>query len=214
MEEITLNYNKNNPIYEFLSSLCEFVVLNILFIICCLPIFTIGAAITALYQITMKEARKEHGYVVGNYLKYFKENFICSTKIWLLYLFCGLILLFNMGFWNALETIFGSVVFGIMIAASLILSILIIYSFPLLARFKNTTSQTIKNSLFIAFHHYKCTLALIFIYLAVIGTLLIVPKSKVFMLLLGFSFIAYCNSLLLVNVLKKYEAFEKPLRNH
>ena len=52
MESKTLN-----PITDFINTLCNFVVLNLVFLITCLPVITIGAALSSLYYVTLKEAR-------------------------------------------------------------------------------------------------------------------------------------------------------------
>ena len=69
MESKTLN-----PITDFINTLCNFVVLNLVFLITCLPVITIGAALSSLYYVTLKEARGEYGYLIRTYLKEFMGN--------------------------------------------------------------------------------------------------------------------------------------------
>ena len=71
-------------LFRFLDRLWDLIVLNVLFIITCIPLFTVGAAISALYTVTMKGVRKEDSYIVRSYLSAFKENFKKSTILWLL----------------------------------------------------------------------------------------------------------------------------------
>ena len=52
-------FNLDSPIMRFLSKVCDLMILNVMCIICCLPIVTAGASITALYTITMKMVRGE-----------------------------------------------------------------------------------------------------------------------------------------------------------
>ena len=52
-------FDLENPVMVFLGRLADLVWLNILYIICCIPVFTIGAATSALYYVTMKMV-KEH----------------------------------------------------------------------------------------------------------------------------------------------------------
>ena len=51
-----MKLNLNAPFFQFINTAFDFVVLNICFILTCLPVFTIGAALTALYTVTMAEA--------------------------------------------------------------------------------------------------------------------------------------------------------------
>ena len=70
-----MRFRYDSPVFEFLNTLASFIGLNVLFLITCLPVFTIGPALTALYTVTMQEARKEYGYIFSTYLKTFKSSF-------------------------------------------------------------------------------------------------------------------------------------------
>ena len=59
----------------FLNALGNLIVLNILTLICSIPIFTFGASMTALYTMVMRMARKEDGKIISEYFKAFKANF-------------------------------------------------------------------------------------------------------------------------------------------
>ena len=50
-------FNLDSPVMVFLSKVANLMILNVLTIICCIPIFTAGAAITALYYVTIQMAR-------------------------------------------------------------------------------------------------------------------------------------------------------------
>ena len=60
-----------NPVLDFINTLCNFVVLNLVFLISCLPVITIGTALSSLYYVTLREARGEYGYLVRTYIKEF-----------------------------------------------------------------------------------------------------------------------------------------------
>lgn len=71
----------DSPIMDYLNTCVHFIALNIVFVICCLPILTIGPAITAPYQVTLREARGEHGYLLRYFFKSFKEMEYLSNSI-------------------------------------------------------------------------------------------------------------------------------------
>lgn len=64
----------DSKLYEFLSKIADLIIVNLLFIICSLPIVTIGASTTALYGVTKKMASNSEGYIFGHTLN-------CSRKI-------------------------------------------------------------------------------------------------------------------------------------
>ena len=156
----------------------------------------------------MQEARKEHGYIFSTYFKVFKASFKPSFLGGLFYLLIGAVLLFNAAFWSALGTILGNIIL-LLITFALVASVIsFLYTFPLLARFDGSLKQILKSAFPIAMAHRKYTLALLGVQTAVIVFCLFVPLAKIFMVLLGFSFLAYCNSFLFIRVFRDYEEQE------
>lgn len=200
-----MRFRYDSPLFEFLNTLASFIGLNVLFLITCLPVVTIGPALTALYTVTMQEARREHGYFFSTYLKAFRSSFGRSCVAFLLYLAAAAVLIFNVTFWAALGTIPANLILLLMMFAVVITVISFLYTFPLLARFDGTLKQIIRNSFPIAMAHRKYTLALLAIQAATVAACLVIPQAKIFMVLLGFSFLAYCNSFLFVRVFRDYE---------
>ncbi|HWT73129.1 MAG TPA: DUF624 domain-containing protein [Mobilitalea sp.] len=203
-----MKFNFNSPLMDFLNTTAQYIALNIVFLLCCVPIITIGPAIAALYQVTLREIRGEHGYLIRKFFQHFKEMFLQSFFTFLLLLAVVLILLYNIAFWNGLGSTLSNIIIVLLSLLLLIAACIVIYVFPLMARFNNGFIQTIKNAFFIALTNPKSTIFLLVIHALVVFVIIIFPPSKVFMLLIGFSFIAYCNSYLLNKVFKKYEAQE------
>jgi len=76
----------DSPVMEFISSVVDFIILNVLWIICCIPIITIGAATSAKYAGSMRILRGEDNPVFKSFFKDFKDNFKQATQIWLVLL--------------------------------------------------------------------------------------------------------------------------------
>ena len=85
-------FNMDNKFFVFMGRVADLMILNILCIICCIPIITIGASVTAMYYVTLKMARNEESYIVRSFFKSFKENFKQATVIWLVALVAGILL--------------------------------------------------------------------------------------------------------------------------
>ena len=79
-------FNFEGPVFTFLSRLADLFWLNLLYILCCLPVITAGAATTALFYVTLKMAKDEEGYITRSFFKSFKDNFIQATLIWAAFL--------------------------------------------------------------------------------------------------------------------------------
>ena len=94
-----MKINLDSPVIVFLTTVADFMILNILFILCCAPVITIGPAVSALYTITMREARHEGGYIFKPFFKAFKNNFKQAFLLSILYLIIGAIFVFGVKFW-------------------------------------------------------------------------------------------------------------------
>ena len=69
-------FNPDSPMMRALGVVWDLIVLNLLFLVCCIPVVTIGPAITALHYVTTKMAGEKDGTpVVGNFFKSFRANF-------------------------------------------------------------------------------------------------------------------------------------------
>lgn len=189
-----------------MNTLADYILLNFLWLICCIPIVTIGASTTALYYVTMQTAREEHGYIARNFFRSFKENFKQSTIIWLIMFLIGAILTFNVSFWFTMKSTMGNVLGALLSVALLLYIFTLFYVFPLLARFNNTVKQTMKNALYISLQNLKQTLFITVVNILIILALYLLPISAVFFVLFGFAFFAYLNSFQFVKVFKCYEA--------
>lgn len=94
-----MNAEKLNPFIDAIDMLFHFFILNLVFLITCLPVFTIGTALSSMYYVVIKETKGEYGYVVRTYLREFKRNFKNGTIAFLLLSAVGIVLLFNLMFW-------------------------------------------------------------------------------------------------------------------
>lgn len=194
-----------NSIIDFINTLCNFIALNVIFFITCLPIITIGAALSSLYCVTLKEARGEYGYLVRPYIKEFRNNIKSGTLAFLLLFAVGAVLLFNVAFWYAMSSFLSMIILGVMILACIVYCLTFLYTFPLIGRFSNTTIQTLKNAFFLSLLHIKITGGLIFMDALVLCLCIFLPPMKLFMILFGFAFVAYCKSFLFIKVFISYE---------
>lgn len=202
-----MKINLDSPILSFLSTVADFMILNIMFIICCAPIITIGPAFSALYTIMMREVRHENGYIFKPFLKAFKNNFKQSFLLSVLYLLVGGSLLYGIRFWwkESSSSTFDHVILIVAGIVGICYILSLLYVFTLNARFENTVLKTVKNALILAVFNLKETLLLLLI-TAVVITLMIFTKGIwIFMMVAGFAVCAYVKSFLFVRVFKRYE---------
>lgn len=197
--------NVLNPVLDFINTLCNFIALNLVFLITCLPVITIGTALSSLYSVTLKEAKEEYGYLVRPYIKEFRKNLKAGTAAFAILFLLAAVLLFNLVFWISMETIPGTIIATLVGIGLIALFFTFTYTFPLIARFENTTKQTLKNALAMAMSNGKSTMALLLIDVLVVFFCIFLSPMKILMVLFGFAFIAYCHSFVLKQVFAPYE---------
>ena len=200
-------FNYDGPLVSFLNRLADLVILNIVFLICCIPVFTIGASLTALSSMTMKMARKEEGYIARGFFKAFKENFRQATVIWLILLILGTI--FGMDFWIMRAAVITGPLLpifqGVLTLMFAIFFFEFLYVFPVLARFDNTIKNTMKNAVLMSIRHLPWTVVLVVVAGAsgVIGYMFLAYAIPVFCLL-GFSVISLISAYVFNKVFEVY----------
>ena len=74
-------FDMDNKFFRFMGRLADLCILNVLCILCCIPVVTAGASITAMFYVTMKMVRNEEAYIARSFFKSFKENFRQATVI-------------------------------------------------------------------------------------------------------------------------------------
>ncbi|MCC8168666.1 MAG: DUF624 domain-containing protein [Clostridiales bacterium] len=159
-------FSPDNAVMQFINKVVSSVYLNILWFLCCLPIFTIGASTTALFYVSQKLVSNEEGSLTKDFFHSFKENFKQATIIWLILLALGIVLaidgyvLYHMRFSNIFWTLCTAVFIVVLIAYAIVL----MYIFPLLARFDNTTKAMFQNSIMIGMRFLLCTVLMAAIY--------------------------------------------------
>lgn len=140
-------FDMNNKFFRFMSKVADLCILNIICVVCCIPVITAGASITAMYYVTLKMVRNEEAYIVRSFFKSFKQNFKQATIINLIMLLIGLVLYVDLNVSKAMQGGAGQIFHVIFMAFALIYFILFLYVYPVLARFYNTIKNTIKNAL-------------------------------------------------------------------
>lgn len=199
-----MKFNIDSPFHQGVTLFTQFVLLNILFIVTCLPIITIGASITSLLAVTTKYAEQKEAYLIKDYFIYFKQNWKQATAAFLTLGLPILFLFFSSIFWFAFKTILTSIIglAALFIAGFFLLSLLL--SFSLIGRYKNSLKQTLKNALLLPFDNPVKVIGVLLLPLTIFCLLMIMPGMKLLLLIFGFSFSAYCCSFLLLSIYKPY----------
>lgn len=156
-------FNVDGSVMRGLTKVTDCICLSLMFVICCLPVFTIGTAATALYYTVYKVIKNDRGYIFREYVSAFRNNFKQTTPVWLLVLVLGTVLgldIYVMNRYAQAGSKLGVLVVFFLVAAAFLLA-WALYLFAYMARFENTRKQSMKNALLMMLVHLPWTLALI-----------------------------------------------------
>lgn len=195
----------DNRFWQFMAKTADFVVLNLLFLLTCLPVITIGTSVSALFCVTIKEADTESAYLIKGYLSAWKKNFKEATPVWILHLALSFLFLFSFRFWYSLKTGLSAVICTVLAVLFFILILSMIYTYPLIARYKNTRRQTLKNSVLIPLSNPVPTAEILGVIVIAVTMNCFLKPFRILMLLIGFSFTSYCCSFIFLKLFRRLE---------
>ena len=198
-------FNLDSPFMIFLSNLTDVVILNVLCLVCCIPVITIGPSMTAMHYVTLKMAREEEISVMKFFFKAFKENFKQAALTWVGFLVITVIFFIDYRILKTMGLENNKVFLMIIAAIYLFVCLTIMYAFPLMARFVNPLGQTLKNALYMSILHVFKTIVMAVIYVIPIVLLPLHYNLILVFLLVGLSGPAYINSFIWKSIFKKYE---------
>ena len=158
---------------QLLLQLCWSCYLNLLWFLCSLPIVTVGASTTALYYASLKLVREEDSSLTRQFFRSFRENFRQATVLWLILLGVGLFLgadgyiLYHLRLSAAGPlAVMWTLILAVVIAASVVYVIVLLYVFPLLASVSNTNRAMLKNAFLIGTHYLFATILVFAVHFA------------------------------------------------
>lgn len=196
-------FSVDNPIFQVMNKVCDVILLSIVYVLCCIPVFTIGPATTALYYTIVKVVRRERGYLFTEYFKSFRANFKIGSVLTILLILAYAILWVDRNYARSLFEVNAGLGFAMMCvfnAIILVLSCTVVYVFPVLSRFTIKGFQLIKTSFFISIRHLPSTI--------VLGVILGLTGVAIYLTPIAFFFVPGLASLLcsypIERVFKKY----------
>ena len=199
--------NEDNVVHVFLNKLGDIVIANLLFILCSIPVITIGPALTALYHCMMRTVKGNNNGTPRTFFRAFKENFKQSLLVWLLILVAGIILVLNLRFLLHANGSAANMLFYLTIGVLPLLVIFSLYIFPVIATFVNSLGALCRNAFLLAFMHFPTTVAMAVItifplYMTYLDVKL-QPLYACCWFFFGFGLVAFINSMLLYRFFKK-----------
>lgn len=198
-------FDADGPLLRGLSRIFDMLLISLLTIICSLPVITIGAAMSAMYDISIKIVLDRDNGIIKPYFKSFARNFKKGTLIWLVCL-AGIAfvsanyMLLSTDVIDGVPNWMNKAILILVFIVTLIMLFELIYVFPLQARYENKVSITLKNALFISIVQFPRSIGLAFLNVVIVILGVIAPGVIPLLLILEFSVVTYITAYNMVKV--------------
>lgn len=202
-------FSYDGSLMRFFNRLFDLMVLSIIWWISCIPIVTIGAATTALYDTSMTLTKKDikpFKYYRQSFRRFWKPSTIC----WIIYFVIGIavagdFIAFNYN-WPQYLTIV-RVITGFLVI-TLAFSLMLV--FPVISTFEGNIREYMFNAFVLSFMYAPLTLLMILIIGAVVYIALKAFSLLFIVLLLGPGVAAFINAYILRFIFRKYLPEDDP----
>lgn len=188
------NYNKVGPgvsknelkkkgIFEFFdiyfSKIGKLILLNIIYVISCLPIVTFGAATAGFTYILRAFVRHKHAFVFSDYIEAIKKNWKQATIFGIIQLFVSAAWFYAVVFYfRASESNFiFLILFGVCIAMGFFLLFMHYYIYLMIITFDLKLKQIYKNAFIFACIGIKSNIIITVSIAVIIGILIALMSS-------------------------------------
>lgn len=203
-------FDTDNFLMRFCEKVLDIVTVNLLFVVSCLPIVTIGVAKISLYQTIFEVKSSRRVPVFKTYMRAFKQNLKLGLQLGLLELGIFLISVVDLSlFW--MQTSLGfQLIKAICLGILIFLTLVMLASYPIAARYDLTWKEVLQKGFllvsfnFVWFFLMLAIILLIMMLLYLSGFTLVLGGSA--FLLFGFGLLAFCQAGLMEKLFAKYQA--------
>lgn len=182
------------------------VMLNLLWILCSLPIITMGAATTALYYTLFQYQTNDEDAVLKPFFKGFAQNFKQATLLWLPMMAALLLMLFNIRYLFAIGG--STLLWTVVIFMTVLLLLMNSQMLPMLARFNMTNKEIIRSTAALSIMHFLSCLLMTALnavpIVAFFADVYLFVQISPLWACLWFSVTAYLNSRTLLKIWQKH----------
>lgn len=203
-------FDTDNFLMRFCEKVLDIVTVNLLFVVSCLPIVTIGVAKISLYQTIFEVKSSRRVPVFKTYMRAFQQNLKLGLQLGLLELGIFLISVVDLSlFWGQTGLGF-QLIKAICLGILIFLTLVMLASYPIAARYQLTWKEVLQKGLllvsfnFVWFFLMLAIILLIIMLLYLSGFTLVLGGSA--FLLFGFGLLAFCQAGLMEKLFAKYQA--------
>ena len=199
-------FDSDNPVMKFLARLVDLAVLNIITLVCSIPMITFGASMTAMNYVLLHLVRGDETYVIRMFRKSFKENFRQGIPEGLLVLIVAAVTAFDMWLIHGTSSRYMTFLMVMITIVAIMMFAVSIYMFALQSRYENAVGVTILNAVRLAIGNLPRTIGMVICWLAWVLALVFLGKAaSLAFLVFGLTLPGYICAMLYDKVFERIE---------
>lgn len=197
-------FSIDGKVYAALNVMVELLELNVLFILGCLPVVTIGTSLASLYEVIFQLRSEGTVHIFTRFSKAYRENLLKATTLWgiVASVFALMVLLY----WWVSNAAHGSIL--VLMPVCVLIAMLMLATtliFPIAGRFDMTVSSMIRAAFSLSVQHVLLTALAFMLMLVLVAVIpLFAPRLWLLWILFAFSLTAYLQSWLFMRVFEQH----------
>jgi uncharacterized membrane protein YesL len=174
-------------VYRWLEVATDFFLLNLMWLVACLPVVTIFPSTAAMFGVVRDWVRQKEGSLTRTFVARFRENFGQSLLIGVVWTVFGVALVLDFLVANQLSYWPGVVMKSVLVLASSVYAFGSVFLFPVMVHYDTDWKTVIKNSLLLSIGRLPITIVCLVLVVVTAGLSVIFP----FLLIITGSITAY-----------------------
>lgn len=208
-------FRENSLYSRSFNFLGKLIAMNLLWMVCSLPVLTAGASTTSLFYCALRLHKNGDCEVFKDFFKSFKQNFLQATIIWMILLTGGMCIWMEKKAITTMPGMLPQIFSWVLAALSVLLVVIGLYVFPTLAAFDNKMIRIFTNAFYFALKNVGfvpavAAITVLPMYFTILDTQMFGILLFVW-LLLGFALTAYADAWFFWKLFKPYFPEEKEL---
>lgn len=197
-------FDLDSPFANFMNTLAGILWVGILWLVCSIPLITIGAASSAAYNVTVNVVRRGRNYVTSSFFEAFKDNFVVSLPVQFIALIVALLLGFDCVYLYGYGTEFSQMLSYILYAFIIVFFAIMFYIYPIMQRFDESRIEIFKLAFYMTFRHLLSTIGLLILFALALAAVYMLPWSLIAVPGIWW----FCQSLIIERILRKFSTID------
>jgi uncharacterized membrane protein YesL len=162
-------------VYRWLETATDFFLLNLMWLVACLPVVTIFPSTAAMFGVVRDWVRGKEGSLTRTFITRFRENLWQSLLVGAIWTVFGVALFLD--FLVATQLSYGAeiVLKSVLVLVSAVYAFGSVYLFPVMVHYEADWKTVIKNSLLISIGRLPTTLVCLVFVVVMVGLTVVVP---------------------------------------